>query len=41
MVIETDVSRKFQYEQQLQAEERTLGELGDKLDATKASACSF
>ena len=33
LVIETDVSRKFQYEQQLQAEERTLNELGDKLDA--------
>ncbi|WP_392476721.1 AAA-like domain-containing protein [Nostoc sp. C110] len=33
LVIETDVSRKFQYEQQLQAEERTLKELGDKLDA--------
>ncbi|OYE02441.1 AAA-like domain-containing protein [Nostoc sp. 'Peltigera membranacea cyanobiont' 232] len=33
LVIETDVSRKFQYEQQLQAEERILGELGDKLDA--------
>ncbi|MBN3884139.1 MAG: toll/interleukin-1 receptor domain-containing protein [Nostoc sp. JL34] len=33
LLIETDVSRKFQYEQQLQAEERTLGELGDKLDA--------
>ncbi|MBH8573036.1 TIR domain-containing protein [Nostocaceae cyanobacterium CENA369] len=30
-VIETDPSRKFQYEQQLQAEERTLQELGDKL----------
>ncbi|MEH1889728.1 MAG: hypothetical protein V7K92_09810 [Nostoc sp.] len=33
LVIETDVSRKFQYEQQLQSEERTLKELGDKLDA--------
>ena len=33
LVLETDVSRKFQYEQQLQAEERTLNELGDKLDA--------
>ncbi|MEH1981605.1 MAG: AAA-like domain-containing protein, partial [Nostoc sp.] len=33
LVIETDVSRKFQYEHQLQAEERTLKELGDKLDA--------
>jgi AAA-like domain len=33
LVIETDVSRKFQYEQQLQTEERTLGELGDKLNA--------
>ncbi|MBC1224814.1 hypothetical protein GNF11_09120 [Nostoc sp. UCD122] len=33
MVIETDVSCKFQYEQQLQAEERTLKELGDKLNA--------
>ncbi|MFN6565248.1 MAG: AAA-like domain-containing protein [Nostoc sp. ChiSLP01] len=33
LVIETDVSRKFQYEQQLQAEERTLKELDDKLDA--------
>jgi hypothetical protein len=32
LVIETDVTRKFQYEHQLQAEERTLGELGDKLD---------
>ncbi|WP_414755832.1 AAA-like domain-containing protein [Anabaena sp. CCY 9910] len=32
-VIETDPSRKFQYEQQLQTEERTLRELGDKLDA--------
>lgn len=30
-VIETDPSRKFQYEQQLQVEERTLRELGDKL----------
>ncbi|WP_392476083.1 AAA-like domain-containing protein [Nostoc sp. C110] len=35
LVIETDVSRKFQYEQQLQAEERTLGELGEKLDAVE------
>jgi hypothetical protein len=33
LVIETDVTRKFQYEHQLQAEERTLKELGDKLDA--------
>ncbi|MHC5771646.1 MAG: AAA-like domain-containing protein [Nostoc sp.] len=33
LVIETDVSRKFQYENQLQAEESTLKELGDKLDA--------
>lgn len=33
LVIETDVSRKFQYENQLQTEERTLKELGDKLDA--------
>ncbi|WP_292818140.1 AAA-like domain-containing protein [Nostoc sp. JL23] len=33
LVIETDVSRKFQYEQQLQAEEGILKELGDKLDA--------
>ncbi|MBN3875340.1 MULTISPECIES: hypothetical protein [unclassified Nostoc] len=33
LVIETDVSRKFQYEQQLQSEERTLKELGDKLNA--------
>jgi hypothetical protein len=33
LVIETDVSRKFQYEHQLQSEERTLKELGDKLDA--------
>ncbi|MEH2291954.1 AAA-like domain-containing protein [Nostoc sp.] len=33
LVIETDVSRKFQYEQQLQSEECTLKELGDKLDA--------
>ncbi|MFN6536171.1 MAG: TIR domain-containing protein [Nostoc sp. EkiNYC01] len=32
-LIETDVTRKFQYEQQLQAEERTLKELVDKLDA--------
>ncbi|MFN6565540.1 MAG: toll/interleukin-1 receptor domain-containing protein [Nostoc sp. ChiSLP01] len=32
-VIETDPSRKFQYEQQLQTEERTLQELADKLDA--------
>ncbi|WP_225895521.1 AAA-like domain-containing protein [Dendronalium phyllosphericum] len=34
-VIETDPSRKFQYEQQLQAEERTLKELTDKLDAVE------
>lgn len=33
LVIETDPSRKFQYEQQLQSEKRTLKELGDKLDA--------
>ncbi|WP_256874735.1 AAA-like domain-containing protein [Nostoc sp. C057] len=33
LVIETDVTRKFQYEHQLQAEERTLKELCDKLDA--------
>ncbi|MFN6540416.1 MAG: hypothetical protein RM021_029275 [Nostoc sp. EkiNYC01] len=33
LVIETDVSRKFQYQHQLQSEERTLKELGDKLDA--------
>ncbi|MBN3884141.1 MAG: AAA-like domain-containing protein [Nostoc sp. JL34] len=33
LVIETDVSRKFQYENQLQSEERTLKEIGDKLDA--------
>jgi AAA-like domain len=33
LVIETDISRKFQYEQQLELEERTLKELGDKLDA--------
>ncbi|MBN3907094.1 MAG: TIR domain-containing protein [Nostoc sp. NMS1] len=33
LVIETDVSRKFQYEHQLQVEETTLNELGDKLDA--------
>jgi hypothetical protein len=33
LIIETDPSRKFQYEQQLHAEERTLKELGDKLDA--------
>lgn len=32
-VIETDPSRKFQYEQQLQDEERILKELGEKLDA--------
>ncbi|MHC0067936.1 hypothetical protein ACWATR_34440 [Nostoc sp. UIC 10890] len=31
-VIETDPSRKFQYEQQLQSEERTLYKLGDKLN---------
>ncbi|WP_375495270.1 AAA-like domain-containing protein [uncultured Nostoc sp.] len=33
LVIESDVTRKFQHEQQLQEEERTLRELGDKLDA--------
>ncbi|WP_143855602.1 toll/interleukin-1 receptor domain-containing protein [Nostoc sp. 'Peltigera membranacea cyanobiont' 232] len=33
LVIETDVTRKFQYEHQLQSEERTLNELVDKLDA--------
>ncbi|MEH2355950.1 AAA-like domain-containing protein [Nostoc sp.] len=33
LVIETDVSRKFQYEHQLQSEERTLKEIGNKLDA--------
>jgi septal ring factor EnvC (AmiA/AmiB activator) len=33
LVIETDITRKFQYEHQLQSEERTLKELGDKLDA--------
>jgi hypothetical protein len=32
LVLETDVSRKFQYEHQLQSEERTLKELGDKLN---------
>ncbi|WP_414755847.1 NACHT domain-containing protein [Anabaena sp. CCY 9910] len=32
-VIETDPSRKFQYEQQLQKEENILKELGEKLDA--------
>jgi hypothetical protein len=32
-VIETDPSRKFQYEQQLQEEERILKEFGKKLDA--------
>jgi hypothetical protein len=32
-VIETDPSRKFQYEQQLQEEERILKELAEKLDA--------
>ena len=32
-IIETDPSRKFQYEHQLQSEERTLKELSDKLDA--------
>lgn len=32
LVIETDVTRKFQYEHQLQSEERTLNELVDKLD---------
>ncbi|OYE01608.1 hypothetical protein CDG79_28645 [Nostoc sp. 'Peltigera membranacea cyanobiont' 232] len=31
--METDVTRKFQYEHQLQSEERTLNELVDKLDA--------
>ncbi|MBD2511866.1 AAA-like domain-containing protein [Nostoc muscorum FACHB-395] len=35
LVIETDVSRKFQYEHQLESEERTLKELGDKLDAVE------
>ncbi|MFN6497023.1 MAG: AAA-like domain-containing protein [Nostoc sp. DedQUE01] len=34
-VIETDPSRKFQYEQHLQAEEGTLKELADKLDAVE------
>ncbi|MEH2423128.1 MAG: AAA-like domain-containing protein [Nostoc sp.] len=34
-IIETDPSRKFQYEHQLQSEERTLKELGEKLDAIK------
>ncbi|MDZ8106705.1 MAG: AAA-like domain-containing protein [Nostoc sp. DedQUE12a] len=34
-IIETDPSRKFQYEQQLQAESRTLKELADKLDAVE------
>ena len=33
LVIETDVTRKFQYEHQLQMEEHTLKELGEKLDA--------
>ncbi len=33
LVIETDVTRKFQYEHQLQTEERTLEELGDRLNA--------
>ncbi|MBE8997950.1 MULTISPECIES: hypothetical protein [unclassified Nostoc] len=32
-MIETDLSHKFQYEQQFQAEELTLRELGEKLDA--------
>jgi len=32
-VIETDPSRKFQHEQELQLEELTLRELGEKLDA--------
>jgi hypothetical protein len=32
-VIETDPSRRFQYEQQLQEEERILKELAEKLDA--------
>lgn len=32
-VIETYPSRKFQYEHQLQSEERTLYKLGDKLNA--------
>ncbi|WP_017318737.1 CHAT domain-containing protein [Mastigocladopsis repens] len=31
LIIETDPSRKFQYEQQIQEEERTLKELDDKL----------
>ncbi|MBD2535106.1 AAA-like domain-containing protein [Nostoc flagelliforme FACHB-838] len=35
LVIETDVTRKFQYEYQLQSEERTLKELGDKLNASE------
>ncbi|RCJ42023.1 hypothetical protein A6770_35405 [Nostoc minutum NIES-26] len=34
-VIETDPSRKFQYEQQLQTEECTLKELANKLDAVE------
>lgn len=32
LVIETDPSRKFQYEQQIKEEERTLKQLGDSLD---------
>ncbi|BAY27505.1 hypothetical protein NIES2100_73300 [Calothrix sp. NIES-2100] len=34
-VIETDPSRKFQYEQQLQSEERILKKLDDRLNAIK------
>ncbi|OYD95154.1 hypothetical protein CDG77_10535 [Nostoc sp. 'Peltigera membranacea cyanobiont' 213] len=41
LVIETDVSRKFQYEHQLQSEERTLKELGGKLDAIEQQLQAF
>jgi len=33
LILETDPSRKFQFKQQLQEEERTFDELGDKLNA--------
>lgn len=39
-VIETDPSRKFQYEQQLHEEERILKELGKKLDAIEQQLLS-
>ncbi|MBC1298550.1 DUF1815 family protein, partial [Nostoc sp. UCD122] len=38
LVIETDASRKFQYEHQLREEECTLKELGDKLDAVETQS---